>query len=76
MSSFDRFVANPEKINLSAKQNPVMIGLFKVEEEGALFNDGEVFYVECSIYYDMISFENGDRVSNKGHQTHPCVPCT
>jgi hypothetical protein len=44
-----------------------MIGLFKVEEEGALFNDGEVFYVECSIYYDMISFENGDRVSNKGH---------
>ena len=29
ISSFDRFVSNPEKINLSAKQNPVMIGLMK-----------------------------------------------
>ncbi len=59
MSSFERFVANPEKINLSASQNPVMIGLIKTQEGATKFNDGEIFFVECSIFYENISYQNG-----------------
>jgi hypothetical protein len=57
---------NPDPIQINAIDNPIMVGVWNnklSKNENYLFTDPEIFYFECTIFYQTYNIENGLKIS-------------